>query len=192
MTFETVKSGLSQGGQHLGDLVYWTLAEARIQRTTLETLWSAAQLPMNLLPEEPTAENALKNAVRESQVGQLERLIRLGKEDEAEIVYAIVREHCHADGSVSHHQETRVLFDRTIEAITADDRGHALVAAITGRFVELRSTQLSGGSGERSPRSISATSCSCLRCAKRASSRRSKVSLCRRPFSSVQRTRHFP
>lgn len=140
MTFETVKSVLSQGGQHLGDLVYWTLAEARIQRASLESLWSAAQLPVNLLPEEPTAEKAIKTAVRESQVGQQERLIRLGKEDEAEIVYAVVREHRHADGSVSYNQETRVLFDRKSEAITADDQGHELVAAITGRFVELRST----------------------------------------------------
>ena len=140
MTFETVKNVLSQAGQHLGDLVYWTLVEARIERATLEKLWAEAQLPANLLPEKPTAEKALKSAVRETQVGQLERLIRLGKEDEAEIVFAIVRENRHADGSVSYNQETRVLFDRKTEAITADDKGHDLVAAITGRFVELRST----------------------------------------------------
>lgn len=140
MNFESVKTALAKGGMHLGDMVWWTLAEAKIQRSTLEKLWLAAQLPMNLLPEEPTAEKALKTAVRETGVGQADRLIRLGKEDEVEVVYAIVREHRHPDGSVSYSQESRVLFDRKNETITADDPALDLVAAITARFVELRST----------------------------------------------------
>ncbi|HYD55082.1 MAG TPA: hypothetical protein VEA99_20775, partial [Gemmatimonadaceae bacterium] len=108
MTFDKLTSALNLGGQHLGDLIWWTLAEARIDRSTLENIWAGAQLAPELLPDPPTAEKALKAAVREAAVGQPDRLIRLGKEDEAEIVFAVVRETKHADGSVAYQQETRV------------------------------------------------------------------------------------
>jgi hypothetical protein len=45
---------------------------------------------LEFLPNPPTAEKALKVAVREAAVGQPDRLIRLGKEGEAEIVFPIL------------------------------------------------------------------------------------------------------
>ena len=140
MTLDKNTSVLSKGGQHLGDIVYWTLAEARIDRSTLEQLWASAQLAPEHLPEPPTAEKALKAAVREAAVGQPDRLIRLGKEDEAEIVFAVVRETKHADGSISYAQETRVILDRKAETVSTDVPGHDLAGVIAIRFGELRTT----------------------------------------------------
>jgi hypothetical protein len=140
MTFDKLTSALNQGGQHLGDLIWWTLAEARIDRSTLESIWTGAQLAPEYLPDPPTAEKALKSAVREAAVGQPDRLIRLGKEDETEIVFAVVRESKHTDGSISYAQETRVILDRKVESVTSDIVGHDLAGVIATRFGELRST----------------------------------------------------
>lgn len=140
MTLDKITSVLNQGGQHLGDLIWWTLAEARIDRSALENLWARAQLAPEHLPDPPTAEKALKAAVREAAVGQPDRLIRLGKEDETEIVFAVVRETKHADGSVAYQQETRVILDRKAESVSSDVVGHDLAGVITTRFGELRAT----------------------------------------------------
>ena len=142
MTLDKLTSALNKGGQHLGDLIWWTLAEARIDRSTLETIWSGAKLAPEYLPDPPTAEKALKSAVREAALGQPDRLIRLGKEDEAEIIFAVVRETKHTDGSITYQQETRVILDRQVESVSFDVPGHDLAGVITARFGELRSTHM--------------------------------------------------
>jgi len=142
MTLDKLTSALNKGGQHLGDLIWWTLAEARIDRSTLENIWSGAQLAPEYLPDPPTAEKALKSAVREAAIGQPDRLIRLGKEDEAEIIFAVVHETKHTDGSITYQQETRVILDRQVESVSFDVPGHDLAAVITSRFGELRSTHM--------------------------------------------------
>ncbi len=60
MTLDKITSVLANGEQHLGDIVYWTLAEARIDRSTLENIWASAQLSPAFLPDPPTAEKALR------------------------------------------------------------------------------------------------------------------------------------
>lgn len=140
---EVIKKNLNAGGSHLGDLIWWALADARVNRATLEGVWAGAGLDLGALPEPPSAEKALKTAVREAQVGEASRLIRLGKEDEAELIYAVNREDRHEDGSITYVQETRIVFDRNTEAIGADASGHDLVAAVRTRFGELRSTHSS-------------------------------------------------
>lgn len=130
MGFETIRSYLSTEGDHVGDVIWWTLADARIERSRLEAIWAAEGLSPDHLPEAPTPERALKAAIRECQVGQADRLIRLGKETESELIYAIVREQRHDDGSVSHAQETRVILARAFGGLTADDPGHELFRAI--------------------------------------------------------------
>jgi hypothetical protein len=140
MTLDKLTSALNQGGQHLGDLIWWTLAEARIDRSTLENIWAGGHLAPEFLPDPPTAEKALKAAVRETAVGQPDRLIRLGLENEQEIVFTIVREERHEDGSLTFHQETRVVLDRATERLTADVPAQDLATTIAVRFSELRST----------------------------------------------------
>jgi hypothetical protein len=140
MSFQQVRKLLESGGEHLGDLIWWTLAEVRINRPTLESIWASAQLLPSLLPEPPTAEKALKTAVREAAVGQANRLIRLGLENENEIVFAVIAESHDDAGNVHHHQETRVILHRQAGTISSDIPGHDLAGVIGARFRELRST----------------------------------------------------
>src|SRR4051812_6409494 len=98
MSIDLIKKALSKGGEHLGDLIFWALAEARVERATLESIWASAGLDAALLADAPTAEKALKLAVRDAAVGQAGRLIRLGKEDESEVIFNVVREQRPGDG----------------------------------------------------------------------------------------------
>jgi hypothetical protein len=140
MNLPRLKSVLvAKGGDHLGDLVFWTLADARVDRTTLESLWKGAGLDVALLPEEPTAEKALKQAVREAQVGQRDRLIRLGLDSESEIVFAVVRE-TRDVGNVTYHQEARVHLDRASEAVTSDANSHDIIQSVVAAYRTLRTT----------------------------------------------------
>ena len=68
MTLDKLTSALNQGGQHLGDIVYWTLAEARIDRSTLENIWAGAQLSPEFLPDPPTAEELVAEALVGSDI----------------------------------------------------------------------------------------------------------------------------
>src|SRR5258708_38626848 len=137
---DKLKSVLAGGGAHLGDLLWWTLSDAAIDRPTLEAHWASSNLPPELLPEAPTAEKALKTAVRESAVGQHDRLIRLGKEDESQLIFAVVEEHKHLDGSVSYKQQTRIILDRAKEQVTCDVPGHDLAVAVASCFSRLRTS----------------------------------------------------
>ena len=121
MSIEMVKRALATGGEHLGDLISRSLSAARIHRTARASIWSAAGLDAGLLPDAPTAEKALKLAVRESQVAHVDRLIRLAKEDDSEVVFAIVHERRRGDGSL----------DYSIEA----PGGHGVRAAARGRAI---------------------------------------------------------
>jgi uncharacterized protein DUF6744 len=143
MHLQELQHTLARGGAHLGDLVWWTLSEARVDRPTLEGIWASAQLDSALLPDAPTADKSFKTAAREAALGQPDRLIRLGKEDETEIIFAVVRETKLADGSVTHRQEARVILDRKAETVSTDVAGHDLAGVIAARFGELRSTHTS-------------------------------------------------
>ena len=93
-----------------------------------------------MFPDEPTAERALKQAVREAQVGRRDRLIRLGLDSEAEIGFAIVRENRDDAGNVTYAQEARVHLDRASEAISSDVSSDDIVRAVFAGFCTLRTT----------------------------------------------------
>lgn len=124
----------TSAGDHLGDLVWWELSNADIAASTLKTTWENVGLDAHLLPEPPTPEKALRTAVRRCQVGQLDRLIRLGKEDDQQLVFAVVREEKLGDGSLSHQQEARVFLDRATGRLKSDSPGHDIVRTITDVF----------------------------------------------------------
>ena len=140
---QRIRSHLVTGGDHIGDVVWWTLADARVARAFLQTVWAQAGLAENHLPEAPTPEKALKTAIRDCQAGQPDRLVRLGKETETELIYSVVREQRHDNGSVSFHHETRVLLDRAFGRLTLDDHGHDLAVAIRDGFDRLVHTHTS-------------------------------------------------
>ncbi len=140
MNLETIRSVIGRGGDHLGDILFWTLADANIDRAQLGTIWSSAGLPCELLPDPPTPAKALKLAVREAQLGQRDRLIRLGVENEKEIVFAVVRENHLQGGDLDYAQEARVVLDRATASLSSDQRGHDLVAIIDSNFLVFRHT----------------------------------------------------
>lgn len=131
---------LATGGTHLGDLCFWTLAEATISRADLESKWRSTGLAMALLPEPPTVVKAFKLAVRETQVGLADRLIRLAVEDEASVGFAVVHEQKHDDGTLSYTQEAKVSLEFLTGSTRTDSPTHELVTAIQARFAALRDT----------------------------------------------------
>lgn len=138
---ERIKTTLARpGGEHLGDLIWWTLAEARLSRSTLEQIWTGASLDPAHLTEPPTAEKAIKAAARAAALGQDDRLIRLGLEDETSVVLTIVQETHHHDGSLTYQQEARVVLNRDSEKATTDSPGHDLAEGVLARYAELKGT----------------------------------------------------
>lgn len=140
MNLTKIHNVLTNGGKHLGDLVWWSLTDARTDRVTLEKNWNDAGLDVNLLPDVPTADRALKLAVRESQVGNRDRLIRLGLNKDTELVFAVVREHRDEHGNVSYQQEARMHLDRSTERLTSDADLHDIVRAVTAAYQAHRAT----------------------------------------------------
>jgi hypothetical protein len=131
---------LATGGTHLGDLCWWSLADASIDRQSLESKWQSTGLPMELLPEPPTVEKAFKLAVRETQVGLADRLIRPVIDNEASVVFAVVHEQKHDDGTLTYTQEAKVALELLTGTLGTDSPAHELVVAIKSRFTALRDT----------------------------------------------------
>lgn len=131
---------LATGGTHLGDLCFWSLSDASIVRAELELKWKSTGLPNALLPEPPTVEKAFKLAVRETQVGLADRLIRPVIDNEASVVFAVVHEQKHDDGTLTYTQEAKASLDLLSGTVTTDNAGHELIVAIRSRFTALRDT----------------------------------------------------
>ena len=141
MSLSLIRSHLQTAGQHVGDMLWWTLEDARIGRARLEEVWHSAGLPAALLPEPPTPEKALRTAVREAQVGQQGHLIRLGKEDDDELVFAVVEEQRDGAGNVSYRQEARIVLRRLVTPFLGSDApDHELVRAVRQRYEALLAT----------------------------------------------------
>jgi hypothetical protein len=141
MTLSVIRQHLQTAGEHVGDLLWWTLEDARISRSRLEAVWAAAALSPNFLPEPPTPEKALKTAVRECQVGQHNHLIRLGKEDDAELVFAVLQEKRDGIGNVDLEQEAKITLDRAAPSqLRSDAPAHDLVRAISDSYDRLLNT----------------------------------------------------
>lgn len=138
-SLEQLRSVLA-AGDHLGDMVWWTLSDASLDRTSLVAKWTGAGLSADLLPEPPTAEKALRLAVRSSQVGQAEYLVRLAKDGDGELIYAVVREENLGGGVLMHKQEARVELKKAARSIASDVPGHTLVRAIDDAFHQFLDT----------------------------------------------------
>jgi len=140
VTVADLIAALATGGTHLGDMTWWTLTDAQVARTDLVQKWADAGLPPELLPEPPTLEKALKVAVRECQTGLTDRLIRLARDDDEQVVFGIVRERRHDDGTLTYCQEARVSLAKLSGLLTSDAPSHDVAAAILGRYEALRNT----------------------------------------------------
>ena len=135
MSLSAIRAHLQTAGAHVGDLLWWTLEDARITRSRLEAVWADAGLSPNFLPEPPTPEKALKTAVREAQSGQRDYLIRLGKEDDSELVFAILAERRDGAGNVDAQQQARITLDRCSPGpLHTDAPAHDLVRAVSDSY----------------------------------------------------------
>lgn len=130
----------TRGGPHLGDVLFWTLSDATLTRSTLVSTWQAHSLDVALLPELPTAEKALKAAIRDNQGGHPELLLRFCRESDAEVVFAVVREKRDQSGNLDYVVECRVALEKATERLTLDDASHDLARNVARRFRELRDT----------------------------------------------------
>jgi hypothetical protein len=137
---ELIRSALTRETLHLGDVVWWELTDARTSCAQLEKIWRDAGLPAEHLPEPPSSERSLRVAAREAQVGLPDRLLRLAKVADDEVVFAVVHEQRPGDGSVVYTQEARVALDRRTDALVSDDASNEVVAAVSNRFETLRHT----------------------------------------------------
>lgn len=137
---ELIRSALTRETPHLGDVVWWELTDARTSCTSLEKVWRDAGLPAKHLPDPPSSERSLRVAAREAQVGLADRLLRLAKVADDEVVYAVVHEQRPGDGTVVYTQEARVALDRGADTLVSDDPTNEIVAAISNRFEMLRHT----------------------------------------------------
>jgi hypothetical protein len=137
---KNIISTLATGGTHLGDLCFWSLADASISRAELEKKWADTGLAKKLLPEPPTATKSFKLAVRETQVGLAEKLIRPLVDDEARVIFAVVHEKKLDAGFLEYTQEAKVGLELLTGSVGTDNPTHELVTAIKSRFVALRDT----------------------------------------------------
>jgi len=135
---DLIRRNTNHGGQPLGDLLWWELAAASVNRPDLVNLWVQGGLPTELLPEEPTTEKAFKTAARETQVGHPDRLFRVAMENEQEIVIGIVNELRDGSGGLIYIQEARVTLERQAGKLVSDQPRHDLVAQLVQRFEELK------------------------------------------------------
>ncbi len=141
MSLALIRNHLQTAGEHVGDMLWWTLEDARIARDRLEEVWTAAGLSTAFLPEPPTPEKALRTAVREALVGQQGHLIRLGKDDDDELVFAVVEEERDAAGNVRHQQVARVVLRKQVTpSLGSDAPDHPLVRAVRERYDGLLTT----------------------------------------------------
>jgi hypothetical protein len=135
---DLIRRNTNHGGQPLGDLLWWELAAASVNRPDLVKLWVQGGLPTELLPEEPTAEKAFKTAARETQVGHTDRLLRLAKDDELEVVFGIVNEQRDGNGGLEYHQQARITLDRQTGNLLSDQPADNMVQKLMARFQELK------------------------------------------------------
>ena len=135
---DLIRRNTNHGGQPLGDLLWWELAAASVNRPDLVKLWVQGGLPTELLPEEPTPEKAFKTAARETQVGHTDRLLRLAKDDELEVVFGIVNEQRDGNGGLEYHQQARITLDRQTGNLLSDQPADNMVQKLMARFQELK------------------------------------------------------
>lgn len=139
MSLDLVKQSLARGDVHLGDVCFWALADADVERSTLERIWNSAGLSADLLPDPPSAERALKLSVREAQIGQKDLLLRLAQDTTEELGFGVVREDRDpTTGLLRYTREGTVTLARGPAHLRADAPTHPVITAIQVAFERYR------------------------------------------------------
>jgi hypothetical protein len=113
-------AAITSGAEILGDLVWWSLSDARIGRSELLNIWGAAGLDIALIPPEPSGEKAIRTAVKDASVRLDGLIIRPVLHTPETISFAIVREVQGQNGVLSHSHEASVSYDRKGDRFAID------------------------------------------------------------------------
>lgn len=151
MITQELKQAFAKSGTHLGDLVWWSLDDARVNRQTLEQLWRARSLDPALLPEAPTPEKAFREACKEAAVGLKKngRELRLAFENANQVVFEL--ESFWWDGNKTEHsQEATVSLDLTLSSPLPKVGGTAcdVTQDVEARYQTLLTTHTTGDVGK--------------------------------------------
>ncbi len=136
MSFSSLKETMAAGGEHLGDVTYWTLANADVPRPILEAKWAMAGLNKDLLPEEQTPEKALRLAVKAASLGMKGRMIKNTMENKTMLVFAVVKDIVDEKGNYDSSQETLIVLDKaaTPPTVTAGDPTNTTAMAVLAEY----------------------------------------------------------
>lgn len=138
-TLRSITDATTKGDQHLGDIVFWNLSDASIDRATFEARWTAAGLDKALLPELPTAEKTLRVAINSAKTpGATDVLIRQSLRNDVEIVTAVVRETKHENGEPTYDVEATLRLDRALGTLGSTNPLHPQVKTIMEAYTRMR------------------------------------------------------
>jgi hypothetical protein len=130
---------LTAKGTFQGDVLWWSLRDVELPAEEFKKAWVAAGLSEAALPEMPTPLRVIKNAGQEVFQGELARGLlfrQVVKRDDGSVIFAIVREEPHADGTVTYAQEAKVMVDAQGK-LTTDNDTHAQVQQIATSYARL-------------------------------------------------------
>lgn len=136
MTKAMIEKALDRGGSLLGHMVWWALADARIDATTFKALWTGAGLDAKLLPDTGGPARALKEAGALTVRGHEHHLFRFAAETATHTIYAVVREDPDGVGTNRYVQEAQVAVDGA-GTFTSDQPAHDIVQAVRAKFDEV-------------------------------------------------------
>jgi hypothetical protein len=99
---QIVSDAMNKGGNLLGHMLWWTLADVRVDATAFKAAWTNAGLTEKYLPETPGADRALRIAGTRAVNGNTDAngtiLFRFATKTPTHSIFNIVRERKDADG----------------------------------------------------------------------------------------------
>ena len=166
--FEKVKQAIASSAdttKKLGDIVFWRLERARIERNRLLALWQTAQLDLGLLPDKNTPEKALRTAVDECKTGLTAQGISLvpARTTKDKLVFTVQQQHSDAQGDVTFTQEAKVTLERATSLISADKTAHPQIVAILKNYHELLLSHTTDDVRKAITNALHSFSCAALR-----------------------------
>lgn len=141
--------------EHIGDGVFWSVSDARVEPSTLRSLFDERDLPVDVIPKDPKPETGFRRAITRAQTKQSHRNLHADKEDEQfllrkidedsdSIVWGVVQETktqgTPTSGSListtlDHHTVDRIVFDKVSGRVVSDN-GHELSDVVSRMYQE--------------------------------------------------------
>jgi len=152
---ENINSKLdSTEHSHIGDAVFWTVRENRIDPSELRNAFQETDLPKNVIPKDPTPEIAFRRAIDKAKLKHAQRgfnrsqdrsedyLLRKISETHEAIVWAVVKESCVLDDTATERRNSKTLEYETLDKITLDRvtgrvtciNEHAMSEVVAGNY----------------------------------------------------------